>query len=147
MLSHSRGGSLVEALLASLVVSIGMLGLAKLQTQFLFASQNTRNLTAASHFAQQKLEALRAFASLHELDANSSGEDECDPKQPGSFCFGLNSPFKRKWTVSACPNAVPCEQITAEVVWGPAQGAKQKVVLSSYFARQQPVQSGLLLFD
>lgn len=144
MLTVIRGFSLVEAMIAAFVVVVGMLGLVKLQGQFMASSHNTRVYTEAVNFAQDKQETLRNFATEKEYDHLASGKDSCDPETQDSTCAGLGVTLERSWEVNACPNAVSCKAITTEVQWSEA-GAQRKIHLTSYVARTQPALAGLLL--
>ncbi len=59
-----RGATLVEALIAFLVLSLGMLGMARLQTSLRLDSDIARQRSEAIRLAQEDIERQRAFATL-----------------------------------------------------------------------------------
>lgn len=136
------GYSLIEAMIAALVVAIGFMGLTQIHSQFLASTQHANTYTEAMNFAQAKLEDLRNFATRAEFDNLAGGQDACDPKTAESPCQGLGQSLQRYWSISPCPNAVDCRQLTAEVRWGENN---EHVVLTTLLAGAQPVQAGVLL--
>ena len=136
------GYSLIEAMIAALVVAIGFLGLTQIQSQFLGSTQHANTYTEAMNFAQAKLEDLRNYATRSEFENLSGGHDTCDPKESASPCQGLGLSLERHWSISPCPNAADCKQLTAEVRWGENN---ERVVLTTLVSGVEPVQSGVLL--
>lgn len=148
-LVHESGFSLIEAMLAFMVVGFGLLGLAKLQNDFFKNNGNSRVHTAALNFAQQKIEHFRGFATQNDYDSLSGLEDEtadsCDPMSKASLCQGINTTLERTWSVADCPDALPCRLVSINVVWMDVDGIRQKITLSSYIAGYEPVKSGVAL--
>ncbi len=58
------GTTLIEALVAFLVLSVGMLTIARMQTQLRAGSDLARQRSEAVRLAQEDIESLRAFAVL-----------------------------------------------------------------------------------
>ena len=58
-----QGFSLVETLIAAVIVAVAMLGLGKLQGITLLNSADSRMKTHALNLPQEKIEALRMFAN------------------------------------------------------------------------------------
>jgi Tfp pilus assembly protein PilV len=61
---HQRGASLLEALIAFLVLSLGLLGMVKLQAHLRLDADLSRQRSEAVRLAQQDIEEMRAFASI-----------------------------------------------------------------------------------
>lgn len=143
------GFSLIEAMLAFLVVGFGLLGLARLQSELFENNGNNRVRTAALHFAEQKLEQLRSFATLSAYDdlfnTLDNTADSCDPASKDSPCQGINSTLERTWAIADCPDGLPCRLVKVNVTWADTDGIDQNVSLSSYVAGLEPVKSGVLL--
>lgn len=59
MISNSKGFSLIEVLISLVVLSVGVLGLVKLQTYMEVKSENALHTIDALHLAEQKLELFR----------------------------------------------------------------------------------------
>ncbi len=129
-----RGFTLVEAVIAALVVSVAMLGVAKLQGVTLFNSGDTRMKTHALNLAQEKIEQLRTFANEDTYTGMGGSTDSQN---------GENGTFTRTWTISPCPNSVGCKQANVTVNWTDPRGAVQNVALTSFIAGADPVKSGL----
>jgi type IV pilus modification protein PilV len=136
-----RGFSILEALIALLVVGVAMLGLGKMQGVNLASSGDSRIRSHAVNLAQDKIEEFRKFANQDFYTNNFTGSNDAP-----TFA---NVNFTRTWIVSSCPNsgstAVPCKQIAVTVTWTNAAGASQTVRLTSYIAEMDPVQAGVAL--
>jgi len=137
--ASQRGFSLLEALIAALVVALAMLGLARLQGVTLINSGDSRMKTRALNLAQDKIEELRSFANKDTYTGMASGNDT-----PASYS-GDNSSFARTWTISNCPNSVDCKQVGVSVNWTDPKGETQTVALTSYIASGDTVNSGVVL--
>ena len=88
-LRHNHGFSLVEALVASLVLATAVLSLAQLLARATAANAAAGRTTHAALLAAQKVEELRA-ASASALEGNGG-----DSPEPG---------FAREWSVSPLPS-------------------------------------------
>ncbi|WP_459991691.1 type IV pilus modification PilV family protein [Methylosoma difficile] len=136
---QNSGFTLIEALIAALVVGIGMMGLAKLQGQFFLAGSDARMRTQAINLAQEKIEALRNFANKNTYTAFASGSNEEIIQNSSS------ANFTRSWEIGDCPNTVNCKNIEVSVRWTDPQDQTQTVQLNSYIAEADPVRSGIIL--
>jgi len=137
--ASQRGFSLLEALIAALVVALAMLGLARLQSVTLINSGDSRMKTRALNLAQDKIEELRSFANKDTYTGMASGNDA-----PTSYA-GDNSSFARTWSITTCPNSVDCKQVGVRVNWTDPKGEAQTVELTSYIASGDTVNSGVVL--
>ncbi|NOQ17486.1 MAG: hypothetical protein GQ581_10545 [Methyloprofundus sp.] len=137
ILQKKMGGfSILEALIASIVVGVGMLGLAKLQGITLANSSESRLRTDALNLAQEKIEQLRTFSNQTTYDALANAADTS---------VGSNATFTRNWTITGCSNAVSCQRASVTVTWVDQAGATQTVQLTSYIAQADPVKAGVVL--
>jgi len=59
MIFNSKGFSLIEVLISLVVLSVGVLGLVKMQTYMEVKSENALHSIDALHLAEQKLELFR----------------------------------------------------------------------------------------
>lgn len=128
------GFSLIEALIAALVVGLGLLGLAKLQGHVFQGSSVSRMQTRALNLAQEKIEELRAADYSTLADGNDTKGVEGD-----------NATLTRNWTISDCPNTVPCKQVLVTMSWTDSSGVGQSIQLTSNISNQQPVNAGMAL--
>lgn len=143
--THQTGFSLIEALIAALVVGIGLLGLARLQSSFFIDIGESRVQNAALHFAQRQMEEeLRAAESKSVFDGMlaSPGQNFCAPDEE---CKGINAELTRSWTPRPCaPDAtLPCKVIDLAVSWVDSAGKNADVSLVSYIAFTEPVEAGI----
>ncbi|WP_341328293.1 prepilin-type N-terminal cleavage/methylation domain-containing protein [Methylotuvimicrobium sp. KM2] len=140
MQNKTQGFSLIEALIAALIVGVGMLGLAKLQGEMFIGSTDSRMRTHAQNAAQAIIEDFRSFAHQSTYATFANGSDVFTP-------VGSNAQFSRSWTVTVCPNTVNCKQIQVTVTWTDSRNNLQTVNLTSYIAEADPVKSGVVLAE
>ncbi|PSW02542.1 type IV pilus modification PilV family protein [Photobacterium lipolyticum] len=82
MISKSKGFSLIEVLISLVVLSVGVLGLVKLQTYMEVKSENALYSIDALHLAEEKLELFRtrsqsaATGTMAYIDIKSSPSPE-----------------------------------------------------------------------
>ncbi|MEO1932556.1 MAG: prepilin-type N-terminal cleavage/methylation domain-containing protein [Pseudohongiella sp.] len=142
--SKVQGFSLVETLIAAVIVAVAMLGLGKLQGITLLNSADSRMKTHALNLAQEQIEALRMFANQSTYTGLVSGTTvSTDP-----ILVGANANFNRTWEISSCPSLVvpsTCKKVSVEVKWIDPKGIEQTVQLTSYIAEADPVKSGVVL--
>jgi len=72
------GFSLIEVMLAVLVLSIGILAIAKFQGSLLQSGAGTKARTTALALAEEKIDDLRGFSQLEVGSDCGSGSDDCD---------------------------------------------------------------------
>ncbi len=118
-----RGFTLVEILVALVVIAVGMFALGSFQTDTLRNTGLNKQRTAALALAQERLDALRDFAHAAEVEAIASGSDT-------RTVDGIA--FTRSWTVQ--PQADGSLAIALQVTWpGPdgTVGADTTVTLNT----------------
>ena len=138
-----QGFSLVEALIAAVIVAVAMLGLGKLQGITLLNSADSRMKTHALNLAQEKIEALRMFANQSTYDGLVSS-----PAGSSDLRVGANANFDRTWEISTCPSLVvtsTCKKVNVKVTWTDPKEDVQTVQLTSYIAEADPIKSGVVL--
>jgi len=127
---YQLGFTLVEALIALLVLAVGLLGLAQLQGHAMESSAAAKARTTAINLAQQKLEELRAKAS-YAYPAMTGGSDSAGPL-PGS-----HTGFSRSWSVTE-DTALRYKTITVVANWVDTSGRSQSIALKSMVAEPSP---------
>lgn len=80
-----RGFSLIEVLVAVLILGIGLLGAAALQLLSLQNINNAELRTQASLFAQELSELARTAGSPNDFAANTGSTDDCAGMMPDTF--------------------------------------------------------------
>ncbi len=131
-----RGFAMIEALIAFLVLSIGMLALARLQNDLRVNADAARERTEAMRLAQIDIERLRAFADAAGWNAIADAEIDVTPAG-GTTAYTLT----RVVTTNAEP-ALKTVQVTLR--WNDRHGAGQSLRLSTLIAGHDPVLSGAL---
>ncbi len=135
------GFSIVEALITVLILSTGLIALAKFNGTITQDSAHAKNRTEAANFAQAKLEELRNYQTLTDFDAIADGADV-----PSTGMVGLNQTFTRSWTVKTDANS---KTVTMQVSWPDKNGVlfssdqDYTVELVSIIARIDPARPAL----
>lgn len=112
---QSRGFTLVEVMIALVILAIGLLGLAGLQIVSTKSNSFSNQMTIATTITQDKLEELRNLSYTHGDLAPTGGtphQDSANPlKPPGDMGFY----FDRSWTVSEdTTNNIKTIKVTVE---------------------------------
>ncbi|MGA0612997.1 type IV pilus modification PilV family protein [Caldimonas sp. KR1-144] len=155
MRKGSRGFTLVEALVALLVLSFGMLAIAGFQLALTRGADVAKQRAEAVRLAQAKLEELRSFGSL----STTTGmvdytEDLVSSTSPETFTdsttYETNTTFRRSWTVTRSDGTTAAAStdvqkwIAVTVEWADRSATSstdynQSVTLRSVIARSDPV--------
>lgn len=137
-LKHQRGISLIEAMVAALILAVAILALTGLQVTTLSNSGQSRINTHALNFAEEKIEELRNFAIFSTYDNLSNGTDTV---------ASPSATLNRSWTVTDCPNSATCKQVSVTITWNDATGTQQTVQLTSYISEEDPVKGGVAVLN
>lgn len=124
--------SLIECMVAMVIMSLGALGISKLQLTLYARSDLAKQRTEATHLAQQKIEQLRASPSI----LLAAGSDV-----PTSTS---NTSFARWWTLTTPPGSNAYSLTTVNVQWVERTGEAQFISLSSLIAHTDPADAALL---
>ena len=125
-----RGFTLVEILVALVVLAVGLFALGSFQTDTLRNTGLNKQRTAALTLAQERLDTLRDFAHAAEVEAMASGSDARTVD---------GTTFTRTWTVQ--PQADGSLAIGLQVTWPGPDGTVSEdttvtlnTVVSNYLA-------------
>lgn len=134
-----RGFTLVEVLVALLVLSVGLLALAGFQAMLSRHADLARQRTEASQLAQSKLDEMRGFSHI---DGGSPAY--------GDIASGFDAPtissnatYRREWRVEALADQ-PFRRIGLQVQWTDRSGETASVALAALIARADPTESARL---
>ena len=131
------GITLIEALIAMVVISVGTLSIVKLQTELTAAGGLSKARVVATQLAQEKLEELRNQAVQGDYDALISDDDL--PVEIG------NAVFEREWTVTDLDDANGVRKvILVSVRWNDPKDGPQVVTLSTVMSWDDPLYSATL---
>ena len=131
------GFSLLEALIALLVMSFGMLALASMQLSLSRSADVAKQRTEAMRLAQERIETLRSFVSSAAWDALANGSD--------TATANTNTTYTRTWTFGGTITET-MRPIQVMVTWNDRSGTADYVTLSSVISRTDPADSGFLGF-
>jgi hypothetical protein len=129
----SLGVSLIEALIAAVVLSVGLIAIAKLQSDLVSSSGDTKARSEAIVLLEQQMERLRNFVNREQFDDLEDFEDLCD----GQVIAGTNAVFALDCTVAELTNPQDALVVTLTLTW---QGPRNEdaVSLSSIVAWDDP---------
>lgn len=161
---RQSGFTLVEAMIALLVMAFGMLAIGGFQITLSRGSDVAKQRSEAVRLAQQKMEDLRAYTTLtsdgvggaidYASDLRGSAVLGEETVAPGSSynanTYSTNTTFRRRWTVTADGTTAvdpagsdPQKWITVTVDWADRTAASstaynQSVTLTSVIGRADP---------
>ncbi len=140
-----RGTTLLEGLVAFLVLSLGMLSVVRVQTHMRLNTDVARQRSEAVRIAQDDIEKLRAFsvlatsvgASAYASVASATRQVDSDNGQPSNTSYALT----REITVADSPLS---KNARVSVAWDDRTGARQQIVLNTLIAGHDPAYAGAL---
>ena len=141
---RARGATLLEALVAFLVLSLGMLTMARVQTSLRLNSDIARQRTEAVRLAEEDMETLRNFGAVavsHGLKAYADIATATRSVTTGQS--GSNVSFEVARQVTAVDDPA-YKSASVTVNWVDRSGAAQRVVLDSLIAATPPALSAAL---
>ena len=116
-MKDSRGFTLMEVMIALVILSIGLLGLAGLQVMAIKGNSFGQQMTVASTMAQNQLEALRESAG-----SLSTGNDTVTDQN------GIT--YTRSWVVAADTPQVDMDTVDITVSWTGPTGSGSEATRS-----------------
>lgn len=123
---RTRGFALLEALIALVLILVGLVAVSQLQSVSLFGAGEGRTRAEAAHLAQQRLEQLRNMIVEGDFTAlASSGAPQT--------VNGVNAVFETRWDVAA--HAVPdARELRVWTTWTDSRGVAQRFDLATVVA-------------
>lgn len=138
---HQRGISLVEAMIAFLVMGIGMLSIIGVQMTMRFNGEISKQRSEAVRLAQEEMESLRTFSTL--LGVGDTFDNIVDLPAADVAGYTSNTTFRvtRRVDTVADPGY---KTATITVDWTDRYNAVQAITLSSTITAIDPLLSGAL---
>jgi len=134
-----RGSSLFEALVAFLVISLGMIAIARVQGHLRLDADVARQRSEAVRLAQEDMETLRGFASI-EAEAGTRSFDAI-ASASRSVNTGTAYLIDRSIATTDSPHA---KSTSITVSWTDRSGTLQQVTLHSIIAANDPALTAAL---
>lgn len=134
---RQRGISLIEALVALAVMSIGMLGLVSLQTSLRGSSDVAKQRSEAVRRGQQEIERWRAFTVLN-TTAGSTAFADLAAGTTSQDIVGTNATYTQQRIVTDLASPRRGKALTVNVSWVDRNGETQSVRLSTAVAGIAP---------
>ena len=139
-----RGITLVESLIAFLVLSLGMLAVVRLQPELRQHAELARQRSEATRLAQQDIEGLRAFVQLDttgaapSFDAIAQAAYTIEPDGLGSPRYSV----LRRVDAAAWPRSRTVEVI---VQWADRKAEVQQIALVTLISASEPALAAVSL--
>ncbi|MCO5400039.1 type IV pilus modification PilV family protein [Ralstonia soli] len=139
---RNRGFTLLEAMVAMLIVGFGMVALVRVQSTLTQNADMARQRSEATRLAEEKIEQLRAYNSVISGVGVSWADVTNGTDTPSS---ASNTSYSRSWTLGgAVTDSMRPIQVT--VSWQDRTAAQSSVTTRSYIARFDPALAGALSF-
>lgn len=130
-----RGLTLVEMMIAMIVLSIGLLGVAGLQTRAILEGSSGRHLSEASAMARNRVEELGRLA-WDDTDLDDSGGAFGTPATINGLDDVAYAVAERIDWDNADPNQVQIKSIEVRVTWNDEKRQNRQVLLTSARLRE-----------
>ena len=137
---RQRGVSLIEALLALLVMALGILGMVGVQSSLRHSSDVAKQRSEAVRIAQLEIERWRAFTAL----AGGGGTNFGDMADATATIAGTNATFTRTTDIEPMAVPRPGTTLSVTVTWADRRDQHQRVQLASLIAGITPGLAGTL---
>lgn len=123
---REHGFTLIEALIALVILSFGLFGLMQLQARVMTGTSASKTQTIAVNLAHQKIEELRV--TPYDEIAGNNGESEVIPAGEGG-----TTAFTRSWSVKE-ETSPPYKEVSVTASWTDAEQIPESVTLTSFIA-------------
>jgi type IV pilus modification protein PilV len=144
----SGGFSLIEVLVSLVILSVGLIGTAKLQTAVLKNGSDSQARSEAITIAQSKLEEFKSYETLADYDniQSSAALISTAESQGQTLTFtvdGTSASYNINWSITenTTPNYL---EVTVNVAWQDSMGSPQQVSIASIIGESEPSYSGLI---
>ncbi|CAM5782000.1 type IV pilus modification PilV family protein [Rhizobacter fulvus] len=131
---RQRGFTLLEALIAFLVLALGLVALAQLPKQLRLRAEVARQHGEAVRLAQSEVETLRAFAVIED----AIGLRSFDAIAPASRAVDTNGTHYTLTRRVADDPTTAAKRVAVELTWTDRSSNPQVLTLASVIARESP---------
>lgn len=137
----ARGFSLIEAVVAMLLVAVGLLAMGATFMKLSLSEDVARQRSEATRLVVDRVEAMRAYT---QIDADP-GAVSWAGLAGGEDRISTNGEFTRRWTLSGSPSDT-MRTLRVEVRWIDRSNEPQAISMSTVVARTDPLDVGVLGF-
>lgn len=146
--TNSDGFSLIEVLVSLVILSVGLIGMAKFQATVLKSGSDSQARSEAITIAQSKLEEFKSFETLDAYNnIQSSGDLIAEAESVGDTLefsvAGTNANYTVDWSITENNNPNYLE-VTVTVAWNDSIGSAQQVSIDSIIGESNPNYTGLI---
>lgn len=157
---RQTGYGLIEVLIAALLLAIGFVALAKMQSGLIGSAADARDRTVATQLASDQIEAMRAFSSdaqYHAIDSSAAPEVveiggtrftrswevermryNPDPNEDGDLADAGFETLAATETAAELTGQPDLKQVRVAVGWTTALGEEKQVVLRDIISASNP---------
>jgi type IV pilus modification protein PilV len=141
--THRRqaGFTLIEALIALVVMAFGMLALAGMQLTLSRSSDVAKQRTEAVRLAQREMDRLRSYTSIANSASHPINWASMAASSVSLATTGTNTQYTLSTTFAGAASA-PMRPVNITVSWNDRTGDLQTVALSSVIAQNDPIDIG-----
>jgi prepilin-type N-terminal cleavage/methylation domain-containing protein len=129
MMARRDGFSLLEVMIALVILAIGVLGATTGQIMAMKLSNSSRHATLAMQLAEEQLELLQSMSAT-EIKSLGSGNDPDNPLDPDPN-DGATMAFDRRWIITADSPEANVISLEVEVDWIDGLGRTRTTALQS----------------
>lgn len=141
---RQAGFTLIEALIALLVMAFGMLSLSGMQLSLSRGSDIAKQRTEAMRLAQQRIDEYRSFTSIAVAGGHTLVWDSfVTVTEPVMATAGTNAAYTRTTTMGGATSDA-MRAINVRVAWTDRAGGAQEVNIASVISKSDPVDIGYI---
>ena len=135
------GVSLLEALVAMVLMAGGLVGLLAMQMTLARSADIAKQKGEAVRLAQQQIESMRSFTTLVATPGHLAWTD----LGAGNDAVSSNTTFTRTWTLSGSADDA-LREVSVSLAWQDRAGTEQRLTLQSVISKTDPADVGALGF-
>lgn len=145
--SVQRGFTLMEAMVAMLITSFGLLALAGINLKLARNEDVAKQRSEAVRLAQERIEALRSFTQIDAAAGTLAWSDLATGNDSisGSATYHTNTSYTRSWRVLDSASD-PVRRVQVTMDWIDRVGEAQSVTFGSMISKTDPSDVGSLGF-
>jgi Tfp pilus assembly protein PilV len=141
---QQRGFSMIEALVALLVMSFGMLALAGMQASVSYGGDMAKQRGEAMRLAQERIEQMRSYTGVSTGTINWNGIDALTDGSGATLLPNTNATYTVTSSMAGA-DTDPARAAQVSVTWTDRAGVAQTLTMSTVIARNDPKDTGFLL--